>query len=136
MRTVVVTGIAGSLGQRVSARLTARPDVDRVVGIDVVPTWVNRPQNEVIWVRTFADEQDRETKIKAFQEAARAEGIQLGGHVAKRARREVDRLADLKLVLFQRDLLLNTPQIRSARALLWIAILCICQRVLRLFLYI
>jgi nucleoside-diphosphate-sugar epimerase len=37
VRTVVVTGIAGSLGQRVSARLTARPDVDRVVGIDVVP---------------------------------------------------------------------------------------------------
>jgi nucleoside-diphosphate-sugar epimerase len=29
--------VAGSLGQRVAARLAARPDVDRVVGIDVVP---------------------------------------------------------------------------------------------------
>ncbi len=37
MRTVVVTGVAGSLGQRVSARLAAHRDVDRVVGIDVVP---------------------------------------------------------------------------------------------------
>jgi nucleoside-diphosphate-sugar epimerase len=37
VRTVVVTGVAGSLGQRVSARLAARQDVDRVVGIDVVP---------------------------------------------------------------------------------------------------
>ncbi len=37
MRTVVVTGVAGSLGQRVVARLAARGDVDRVVGIDVVP---------------------------------------------------------------------------------------------------
>lgn len=40
MATVVVTGVAGSLGQRVSARLTARRDVDRLVGIDVVqPEW-------------------------------------------------------------------------------------------------
>ncbi len=38
MRTVVVTGIAGSLGQRVAARLAARADVDRVVGMDVVPS--------------------------------------------------------------------------------------------------
>jgi nucleoside-diphosphate-sugar epimerase len=37
VRTVVVTGVAGSLGQRVSARLAGRRDVDRVVGIDVVP---------------------------------------------------------------------------------------------------
>jgi len=38
MGTVVVTGVAGSLGQRVVARLAERPDVDRVLGIDVVPT--------------------------------------------------------------------------------------------------
>jgi nucleoside-diphosphate-sugar epimerase len=35
--TVVVTGVAGSLGSRVTTRLLARPDVDRVVGIDLVP---------------------------------------------------------------------------------------------------
>jgi nucleoside-diphosphate-sugar epimerase len=40
VRTVVVTGVAGSLGQRVSARLAARPDVRSIVGIDVVsPDW-------------------------------------------------------------------------------------------------
>jgi nucleoside-diphosphate-sugar epimerase len=38
VRTVVVTGIAGSLGQRVATRLAGRGDVDRIVGIDVVPS--------------------------------------------------------------------------------------------------
>jgi len=47
MRTVVVTGIAGSLGQRVLARLAARDDVDRVVGIDVVPPDWSHPKLDV-----------------------------------------------------------------------------------------
>jgi nucleoside-diphosphate-sugar epimerase len=47
MRTVVVTGVAGSLGQRVSARLAARPDVDRVVGIDLVPPDWSDPKLDV-----------------------------------------------------------------------------------------
>ena len=37
MSTVVVTGVAGSVGSRVAARLLMRPDIDRVVGIDLVP---------------------------------------------------------------------------------------------------
>ncbi|HET6964720.1 MAG TPA: NAD-dependent epimerase/dehydratase family protein [Acidimicrobiales bacterium] len=37
MSTVVVTGVAGSVGSRVAARLLTRPDVDRVIGIDLVP---------------------------------------------------------------------------------------------------
>ena len=47
MRTVVVTGVAGSLGQRVAARLAARADVDRVVGIDVVPPDWSDPKLDV-----------------------------------------------------------------------------------------
>jgi len=58
------------------------------VGIPIVGTWVNRPQNEFIWVRTYANEADRDAKSKAFQEAAKAAGIQLGGHVAKMEIRE------------------------------------------------
>jgi len=53
------------------------------VGIPIVSTYVNRPQNEFIWVRTFADEADRDAKSKAFLEEARNSGVQLGGHVAK-----------------------------------------------------
>jgi len=34
----VVTGVSGSVGSRVLGLLLARPDVDRVVGIDLVPT--------------------------------------------------------------------------------------------------
>lgn len=44
MRTVVVTGVAGSLGQRVAARLAKRDDVDRIVGIDVVPSGTVDPK--------------------------------------------------------------------------------------------
>lgn len=53
------------------------------VGIPIVSTWVNRPQNEFIWVRTFEDEDDRQAKTKAFMDAARASGVVLGGNVAK-----------------------------------------------------
>jgi hypothetical protein len=60
------------------------------VGIPIVGTWINRPQNEFIWVRTFADEQDRDAKQKAFQEAARAAGVVLGGNVAKMEVRETE----------------------------------------------
>ena len=60
------------------------------VGIPIVSTWVNRPQNEFIWVRTYADAQDRDAKGQAFLAAAREAGVQLGGHVAKMEVREVE----------------------------------------------
>jgi NIPSNAP len=60
------------------------------VGIPIVGTWVNRPQNEFIWVRTFADEQERDAKLKAFQDGAREAGIVLGGNVAKMEVRETE----------------------------------------------
>jgi nucleoside-diphosphate-sugar epimerase len=46
MPTVVVTGVAGSLGQRVAALLCARSDVDRVIGVDVVPSSLSDPKLE------------------------------------------------------------------------------------------
>jgi hypothetical protein len=60
------------------------------VGMPIVATWVNRPQNEFVWIRTFEDEADREAKSKAFREAAQAAGIQLGGNVAKMEVRVVE----------------------------------------------
>ena len=60
------------------------------VGWPIVASWVNRPQNEFIWIRTYKDAADLEAKTKAFQ-AKRAElNIQLGGHVAKMEIREVE----------------------------------------------
>jgi hypothetical protein len=59
-------------------------------GIPVVGTWVNRPQNEFIWVRTFANEQERETRLKAFPDGARAAGVQLGVNVAKMEIRDAE----------------------------------------------
>jgi nucleoside-diphosphate-sugar epimerase len=47
VRTVVVTGVAGSLGQRVAARLAAHDEVDRVVGVDVVPPDLSDPKLDV-----------------------------------------------------------------------------------------
>ena len=60
------------------------------VGWPIIATFVNRPQNEFIWIRTYHDEADRDAKAKAFQDAVRAAGIQLGGHVAKMEVREVE----------------------------------------------
>jgi nucleoside-diphosphate-sugar epimerase len=47
VRTVVVTGVAGSLGRRVAARLAAQAEVDRVVGIDVFPPDWSHPKLDV-----------------------------------------------------------------------------------------
>jgi NIPSNAP protein len=60
------------------------------VGIPIIATFVHRPQNEFIWVRTYADEADRDAKTKAFQDAAREAGVVLGGHVAKMEIREAE----------------------------------------------
>jgi hypothetical protein len=60
------------------------------IGWPVVAMWVNRPQNEVIWIRTHQDAADLEAKTKAFREGAAARGIQLGGNVAKMEVREVE----------------------------------------------
>ncbi len=56
----------------------------------VVSTWINRPQNEFIWIRTHSDAADLEAKTKAFQDARAAANIQLGGTVAKLEIREVE----------------------------------------------
>jgi hypothetical protein len=60
------------------------------IGLPIVGTWVNRSQNEFIWVRNFADAADREAKGKAFQAEVAAAGIKLGGNVAKMEVRDVE----------------------------------------------
>ena len=60
------------------------------IGVPIVGTWVNRPQNEFIWVRTYKDKADLETKGKAFQAEVAKSGIKLGGNVAKMEVREVE----------------------------------------------
>jgi hypothetical protein len=39
------------------------------VGWPVVASWINRPQNEFIWIRTHEDAADLEAKTKAFRQA-------------------------------------------------------------------
>src|SRR5439155_1857083 len=60
------------------------------VGLPIASTYVNRPQNEFIWVRTFTDEADREAKQKAFRDAAGAAGVELGGTVATMEIRDIE----------------------------------------------
>jgi hypothetical protein len=60
------------------------------VGMPIVATFVNRPQNEFVWIRTFADEADGKAKQAAFRDAAGAAGVQLGANVAKMEIREVE----------------------------------------------
>jgi hypothetical protein len=50
-------------------------------GVTVVGAWVNRPQNEFIWVRTFADE----ATLKRYEESPERATYtpQTGPHIAK-----------------------------------------------------
>jgi hypothetical protein len=68
-------------------------DVKRLheeIGWDIVSAWVNRPQNEFIWVRTYKDADDLAAKTKAFLDKRTELGIALGGNVAKMEIREVE----------------------------------------------
>ena len=56
----------------------------------MVATWVNRPQNEFVWIRTHRDAADLEAKTKAFQDGRAARNLTLGANVAKMEVREVD----------------------------------------------
>jgi hypothetical protein len=60
------------------------------IGLPIVGTWVNRPQNEFIWVRTYKDKADLEAKGKTFQAEIAAAGVKLGANVAKMEVREVE----------------------------------------------
>jgi hypothetical protein len=60
------------------------------IGVPIVGAWVNRPQNEFIWVRTYRDKAEVEAKTKEFQAAVAAAGVKLGGNVAKMEVREVE----------------------------------------------
>jgi hypothetical protein len=35
-------------------------------GLKILGAWVNRPQNEFVWVRVFENEEDRQAKTKAY----------------------------------------------------------------------
>lgn len=71
MRTVVVTGVAGSLGQRTAALLVSHPDVDRVVGIDVVPSSWSDPKLEVRIIDLAVNAGPGEDEVQsAFEGAA------------------------------------------------------------------
>ena|SRR5579871_4277229 len=50
-------------------------------GVTVVGAWVNRPQNEFIWVRTF----ENEDVLKVYEESPEraAYSPQTGSHIAK-----------------------------------------------------
>ena len=60
------------------------------ISVPIVGAWVNRPQNEFIWVRSYKDKADLEAKNKEFQAAVAAAGVKLGGNVAKMEVREVE----------------------------------------------
>ena len=57
------------------------------IGVPSVGTWVNRPQNEFIRIRTCKDKTEMEAKGKEFQ-AAGAAAVKLGANVAKMEVRE------------------------------------------------
>jgi hypothetical protein len=53
------------------------------IGVPIIGTWVNRPQNEFILVRTYNDKAELEAKSKDFQAAVRGRRSQTRSNVAK-----------------------------------------------------
>lgn len=45
------------------------------LGIVIEGAWVNRPQNEFVWVRSFNDETDMQDKMKRFRESPERQAI-------------------------------------------------------------
>ena len=41
------------------------------IGVPIVGTWVNRPQNEFIWVRSYKDKADSKPRTKSFKQRSR-----------------------------------------------------------------
>ena len=60
------------------------------IGVPIIGTWVNRLQNEFIWVRTYNNKAELEAKSKEFQAAVSAAGVKLGGNVAKMEVRQAE----------------------------------------------
>ena len=61
------------------------------VGLPILATWVNRSQNEFIWIRGFENPEDRERKLKAFRESPEMADVRskVATKVAKMEVREV-----------------------------------------------
>ena len=69
------------------------------VGIKIDATYVNRPQNEFIWIRSFDNEEDRVAKTKAFTEERAKRDIVLGQNVAKMEHKVME-VVDMKDSVF------------------------------------
>ena len=65
------------------------------LGMNIEGAWVNRPQNEFVWARSFEDEADQQEKMKQFYESPerQALGDKLRAHIAKVEIREMEPVA-------------------------------------------
>jgi nucleoside-diphosphate-sugar epimerase len=68
--SVVVTGVAGSLGSRVAALLAARSDVSRVLGIDVVALGWSHPKVDVRLIDLANAPRPGDPELKAVLDGA------------------------------------------------------------------
>ena len=61
-------------------------------GLKILGAWVNRPQNEFVWVRVFEDEADRDAKTKTYFDSPerKAIGDLPPSHLAKTEVRTVE----------------------------------------------
>ena len=54
-------------------------------GISIIGAWVDRKQNEVTWIRTFASREDRKAKLDAYEKSRERDDVFpiAGYHMAK-----------------------------------------------------
>jgi hypothetical protein len=73
----IYTANRGQLDAFVKAFHEQLMPIQAKYGIKVTGTWIDRSQNELVWMRTFDDEADRAAKTEAFRNAP--EVAALGG---------------------------------------------------------
>ena len=85
----------GEMGDFLKQFTTETTPMHARLGVNISAAYVNRPQNEVIWIRTYSDAAQRDAQQKAIQESPEriAMGARFGGNVAKMEVREVEVLS-------------------------------------------
>jgi heme-degrading monooxygenase HmoA len=71
----IYTANKGKLDEFVKAWTEKLQPIHERYGLKVLGAWVNRPQNEFVWVRVFESEADRDAKVEAYFASAERKAV-------------------------------------------------------------
>ncbi len=71
----IYTANKGKLDEFVKVWAEKLQPIHEQYGLKVLGAWVNRPQNEFVWVRVFESEADRDAKVEAYFASAERKAV-------------------------------------------------------------